>query len=87
MESKNQKKTIENTFLNLIYRINYIFIEAENTASNLQKWTVVNNEDKNYVKGASNNRYLEFVGNKPITDNPNSLLAYNLQHQRMAILN
>ena len=55
---------------------NYIFIEAEKTASNLQKWQLVEEGDNNYVKGASNSSYLEFMGNKPITGKPNSPLQY-----------
>ena len=59
-----------------IPKTDFIFIEAEQTTSNLQKWRVVKKGDKNYVKGASNNTYLEFMGNKPITGKPNSPLKY-----------
>lgn len=55
---------------------NYIFMEAENTASNLQKWQVVQKGDNNYVQGTSNSTYLEFMGNEPITGKPNSPLQY-----------
>lgn len=54
----------------------YIFLEAESTASDLQKWIVVKKGDKNYVKGTSGEIYLEFMGNKPITGKPNSPLEY-----------
>ena len=53
-----------------------VFIEAEFTTSNLAKWVKVTKDDKNYVDGASNNTYLEFMGNKPITGKPNSPLIY-----------
>jgi len=53
-----------------------VFIEAESTTSNLAKWVKVTKDDKNYVDGASNNTYLEFMGNKPITGKPNSPLIY-----------
>ncbi|MEN8777228.1 MAG: hypothetical protein ABF268_09245 [Polaribacter sp.] len=55
---------------------NYIFLEAEKTESNLQKWQLVKKGDANYVKGASNSSYIEFMGNKPITGKPNSPLEY-----------
>lgn len=55
---------------------NYIFIEAEETKSNLEKWQVLKKKDTYYVDGASNETYLEFMGNKPITGKPNSPLVY-----------
>lgn len=54
----------------------YVFIEAENTTSDLQKWQAVKEGDIKYVKGASSDVYLEFMGNKPITGKPNSPLEY-----------
>lgn len=59
-----------------VQKSKYIFIEAEQTKSDLQKWQLVEKGDKNYVKGASSKKYLEFMGNKPITGNPNSSLIY-----------
>ena len=53
-----------------------VFIEAESTTSNLAKWVKVSNDDNNYVVGASNNTYLEFMGNQPITGKANSPLEY-----------
>lgn len=53
-----------------------IFIEAENTTSDLNNWKIVEKGDDNYVLGASGKKYLEFMGNKPITGKPNSPLAY-----------
>lgn len=58
-------------------KLDFIFIEAEQTTSNLQKWQIVKKGDKNYVKGASEEIYLEFMGNKPITGKPNSPLEYS----------
>jgi hypothetical protein len=55
----------------------YIFLEAEETESDLQNWKIINKGDKYYVKGASNNSYLEFMGNKPITGKANSPLEYH----------
>ncbi len=54
----------------------YVFIEAEKTISNLQKWQLVKKGDVNYVNNASAETYLEFMGNKPITGKPNSPLMY-----------
>ncbi len=54
----------------------YVFIEAERTISNLQKWQLVKKGDVNYVNNASGETYLEFMGNKPITGKPNSPLIY-----------
>ena len=54
----------------------YIFIEAEQTQSNLQKWQIVEKGNKDYVTGASGETYLEFMGNKPITGKANSPLEY-----------
>lgn len=68
--------TNTNAFLAEVPKTDYIFIEAENTTSNLQKWRIVKKGDKNYVKGASSETYLEFMGNKPITGKPNSSLEY-----------
>ena len=59
-----------------IPKTDFIFIEAEKTTSNLQKWIVVKKGDENYVKGASGETYLEFMGNKAITGKPNSPLKY-----------
>jgi hypothetical protein len=56
--------------------IAHILIEAENTNSDLQQWILIQKADKNYVNGASNNTYLEFMGNEPITGKPNSPLEY-----------
>ncbi|WP_159951850.1 hypothetical protein [Polaribacter septentrionalilitoris] len=61
-----------------ITKNDYVFLEAEKTESNLQKWQLVKKGDANYVKGASNGSYLEFMGNKPITGKPNSPLEYTL---------
>ncbi len=55
---------------------NYIFIEAESTNSDLKNWKLIKKSDKNFVFGASNNTYIEFMGNKPITGKPNSPLEY-----------
>ena len=71
--SNNSNKT---PFLKSISKSDYIFIEAEQTNSDLQKWRIVKKGDKNYVKGASGKTYLEFMGNKPITGKPNSPLQY-----------
>ncbi|GAB7255929.1 hypothetical protein [uncultured Polaribacter sp.] len=66
-----------NQFLkNNISTKDYVFIEGEKTASDLQKWQLVKKGDKNYVKRASGAAYLEFMGNKPITGKPNSPLIY-----------
>ncbi|WP_397445758.1 hypothetical protein [Polaribacter sp. R77954] len=54
----------------------YVFIEAERTISNLQKWQLVKKGDVNYVNNASGKTYLEFMGNKPITGKPSSPLIY-----------
>ncbi|WP_298878595.1 hypothetical protein [uncultured Polaribacter sp.] len=72
-KSNNSNKT---PFLKSISKSDYIFIEAEQTNSDLQKWRIVKKGDKNYVKGASGKTYLEFMGNKPITGKPNSPLQY-----------
>ena len=53
-----------------------VFIEAENTTSDLNNWKIVKKGDENYVSGASGEKYLEFMGNKPITGKPNSPLIY-----------
>ena len=55
---------------------NHIFIEAENTISDLNNWKIVKEGDENYVSGASGEQYLEFMGNKPITGKANSPLTY-----------
>ena len=57
-------------------KVNYIFIEAESTNSDLKNWKIIKKGDKNFVFGASNNTYLEFMGNEPITGKPNSSLEY-----------
>ncbi|WP_435414344.1 hypothetical protein [Polaribacter aestuariivivens] len=62
--------------LNSISENDYIFKEAEQTNSDLQKWNVVKRENQHFVKGASEGAYLEFMGNKPITGKPNSPLEY-----------
>ena len=72
-KSKNSSKT---AFLNSISNSDYVFIEAENTRSKLIKWTIIKKGDKIYVKGASSETYLEFMGNKVITGKPNSPLQY-----------
>lgn len=54
----------------------YVFLEAENTTSNLNKWQLVKKGDANYLDTASGQAYLEFMGNKPITGKPNSPLEY-----------
>jgi hypothetical protein len=56
-----------------------VFIEAENTTSDLQKWTLVSKGDPNYLKGASAGKYIEFMGNKPITGKSNSALQYTFK--------
>lgn len=73
VQKPNNKK---NAFLNAVSKTDYIFIEAEKTASDLQKWELVKKGAKNYVTRASNNAYLEFIGNEAITGKPNSPLAY-----------
>lgn len=66
-----------NQFLrNNINTKDYVFIEAEKTASDLQKWQLVKKGDQNYIERASGDAYLEFMGNKPITGKPNSPLIY-----------
>lgn len=59
-----------------IEKSNYIFIEAESTNSDLKNWRIIKKGYKNFVFGASNNTYIEFMGNKPITGKPNSPLKY-----------
>lgn len=54
----------------------YVFIEAEETKSDLQKWQLVKEGDQNHIERASGGTYLEFMGNKPITGKPNSPLIY-----------
>ncbi|WP_187661393.1 hypothetical protein [Polaribacter sp. BM10] len=66
-----------NQFLkNNINTKDYVFIEAEKTVSDLQKWQLVQKGDQNYIERASGDAYLEFMGNKPITGKPNSPLIY-----------
>ena len=62
--------------LNKIATKDFVFIEVENTQSNLNKWQIVKKGNLNYVKGASKETYLEFMGNKAITGKPNSPLEY-----------
>lgn len=73
---QKSKNNIENTFLKSVSKTDYIFIEAEKTTSNLQKWVLVKKGDENYVKGASSEVYIEFMGNKAITGKSNSPLEY-----------
>ena len=40
-----------------------VFIEAESTTSNLDKWVLIGPDDPNYVKGASGERHIEFTAN------------------------
>jgi hypothetical protein len=54
----------------------YIFMEAENTKSDLQNWKRIQFGDKNYVSNASGFSYIEFNGNKPSFGAPNSPLIY-----------
>ncbi len=54
----------------------YIFMEAESTASNLQQWKLIKMGDANYVKNASGWAHIEFLGNKPDMGEPNSPLEY-----------
>ncbi|WP_418263680.1 hypothetical protein [Flavobacterium faecale] len=54
----------------------YIFMEAENTVSNLKEWNLVKMGDENYVKNASGGTFIEFTGNEPNTGEPNSPLEY-----------
>tara|TARA_R110002051_G_scaffold95649_1_gene165603 strand:- start:43495 stop:44172 length:678 start_codon:yes stop_codon:yes gene_type:complete len=74
--AQKSKKNHKNAFLESKFKTDFIFIEAEQTLSNLQKWLVVKKDDKNYVNGASGEMYLEFMGNKAITGKPNSPLEY-----------
>lgn len=54
----------------------YIFIEAENTKSDLQKWNLIKYGDSNYVAKVSGFSYLEFNGNQIDSGKPNSPLEY-----------
>jgi hypothetical protein len=71
-----QKTKNNSFFLDKVSNSDVIFMEAEETTSNLQKWTTVKKGDKNYVSGSSGETYLEFMGNKAITGKPNSPLEY-----------
>lgn len=73
--------TTQNAFLKKAKKSNignedFIVLEAENTISNMNKWEIIEESNSNYVKGASQKSYLEFMGNKPITGKPNSPLEY-----------
>lgn len=76
-------KTIENKFNThsiaplKLEDSDYIFLEAESSSSDFQKWKIIKKGDENYVEGASNKTYLEFLGNEPITGKPNSPLKYH----------
>lgn len=75
--TQNSKISNKVSLNNSILKKDVVFIEAESTNSKLQKWILVKKGNKNYVKGASSNTYLEFLGNKPITGKANSPLEYH----------
>ena len=54
----------------------FIFIEAENTTSDLQEWNVLKKGDALYTEKASGFAHIEFTGNMANTGEPNSPLEY-----------
>lgn len=56
-----------------------LIIEAESTNSTLGNWVLIDKDDKHYIEGASQQTFLEFLGNQPAQGPPNSPLDYHFK--------
>lgn len=56
-----------------------VIIEAESTNSTLGNWLLIEEDHENYIKGASQKAFLEFLGNHPDQGPPNSPLDYHFK--------
>ncbi len=57
----------------------YVFIEAESTTSDLNKWKRIKLGFDNYIPNASGYQFIEFLGNDPEKGEPNSPITYSFK--------
>ena len=56
-----------------------VIFEAESTTTDLGQWSLIGEGDKNYIEGASQKKFLEFLGNNPDQGEPDSPLEYRFK--------